>query len=81
MRSRKCCSNRLLASSSRLRRRLQVDLGADDVLMAEIRRQRRQLGVDIDALVGPGRETMNGEGVAELVRTRTDTAVAGLMPS
>ena len=61
-----------------LRRRLQVDLGANDVQMAEVGRQQRQLGVNIDALGGPSRETMNGKGVAKLIRARADTAFGGL---
>src|ERR1700675_1633081 len=61
-----------------MRRRLQVDLGANDVQMAEVGGQQRQLGVNINALVGPGCETMNGKGVAKLVRTRTGTACGRL---
>jgi hypothetical protein len=62
----------------KLRRRLQIDLGADDVLVAEIGRQQGQLGVDIDSLVCPSREPMNGKGMTELVRPRTDTSAGGL---
>ena len=36
-----------------LRRRLKIDLGPDDVLVPEIRRQQRQLGVDVDTVTPP----------------------------
>jgi hypothetical protein len=61
-----------------LRRRLQISLGSDDVLVAEIGRQQGQLGVDIDTLVCPSREPMNGEGMAELIGARAGTSAGGL---
>jgi hypothetical protein len=43
--------------------RLKVDLGAKDILVAEIRRQPRQPGLNIHACMGPSREPMNGKGM------------------
>jgi hypothetical protein len=43
--------------------RLKVDLGAKDILVAEIRRQPRQLGLNIHACMRPSREPVNGKGM------------------
>jgi hypothetical protein len=58
-----------------LRRCFQVGLRPDEVLVAEICRQQWQPGLDIHALIGPSREPMHGERVAELVRACADTAI------
>jgi hypothetical protein len=42
---------------------LKVNLGAKDILVAEIRRQPRQPGLNIHACIRPSCETMNGEGM------------------
>ena len=52
--------------------RLEVDLGAEDILVAEIRRQPRQPSLDIHTRTRPSREPMNGEGMSELIRTCPD---------
>ena len=58
----------------KLRRSPKIDLGPDDVLVSEIRRQRRQLGVNVHSVTRPGRESMHGKGMAELVRARADAS-------
>ena len=62
----------------KLRRRLQIDFGPDNVLMSEIGRQRWQLGVDIDTLVRPSRQSVHGKGVAELMGASTDASAGWL---
>src|SRR6266851_4155706 len=59
-------------------RRLEVDLGAEHVLVAEISRQPRQLGVNVHPLVRPGREAMYRESVSELVRARSSPSTRRL---
>ena len=46
--------------------------------MAQVSRQPRQLGVDIDAVLRPGCEPMNGEGMSKLIWTSSDTPTRGL---
>jgi hypothetical protein len=43
---------------------LEVDLGAEYVLVSEVRGQPRQLGMDIDAGQCPRRQPMDNEGVS-----------------
>ena len=52
----------------------QIDLGADDILMAKICRQQRKFGVDIGARIGPSREPMHRESVAEFVGPGANTS-------
>src|SRR2546425_8399741 len=45
----------------------QVELGRQKCAVAEIGRQQRQLGLDIDAVAIPAQQTMDGKGVAQIM--------------
>jgi hypothetical protein len=61
-----------------LRRRQQIDLGAENVLVTEVSRELRQLGMDIDAFNRPSCKPVDREGVSKLVRTGADATCLGL---
>jgi hypothetical protein len=63
-----------------LRRRPQIHLCPNDVLVTEISRQQWQLGMDINAFLRPGHEPMDGKGAAELVGAYAASSAGRLKP-
>ena len=54
--------------------RVQITFGTDDIDMAHICRQPGQASVEIYALGIPPTQTVNREGVAQVIRSRSDPA-------
>jgi hypothetical protein len=63
-----------------LRGRLEVDFGTEHILMPKICDNKWQLGMNINALLHPARETMHCERVPQLVRPCPLRPVDGLSP-
>ena len=54
---------------------LQIDVGGTDIDMAHIGGQSRQPGVDIHALPVPGKQSVDGEGMSQIMDTRPGALV------
>ena len=61
-----------------LRGRLQIDLGANDVLMPEIGRKPGELGVDVSTFLRPCCQAVNRERMPKLIWARSDAPLRGL---
>ena len=59
----------------------EVDLGAEDIVMAHVGRQPRQARVDVHTLAVPIGQAMNGEGVAQVIGRGPIRPRGGFSPS
>jgi hypothetical protein len=53
----------------------QVGLRSQDVVMAHVGGKPRKAGVEVNPLSIPASESMHGEGVPQVIRSRSDAAL------
>ena len=58
-----------------LGRGVQIDFCADDIHMPHVGREPRQSSMEVRTLAIPSSESLNGEGVSEIVRSRSNTSL------